>query len=97
MSASTSPTSWYFDSLSLSKLIIETVAPNFTTVPDNFDTSISSAWEIILSISATLPSIKLCFSRAAWYSAFSERSPLLLASAIAFIIIGLSTVLRCLS
>ena len=97
MSASTSPTNWYLDSLSLSKFIIETVAPNFTTVPDSFDTSISSAWAIMLSISATLPSIKLCFSLAAWYSAFSERSPLLLASAMALIIIGLSTVLRCLS
>ena len=45
------------------------------------------------SISAIRPSIKLCFSLAAWYSAFSERSPFDLASAIAFIISGLSTVL----
>ena len=41
------------------------------------------------------PSMKLCFSRAAWYSAFSERSPCARASAIAFVIAWRSTRFRC--
>src|SRR5262245_56871593 len=41
--------------------------------------------------SARRPSMKLCFSRAAWYSAFSERSPCARASAMAFVMAWRST------
>src|ERR1700704_507850 len=48
----------------------------------------------LLSISLILPSMKLCRSLAASYSAFSERSPCVRASAIAVIALGRSTVFR---
>jgi len=53
--------------------------------------SITSALVTLYSSSSILPSIKDCCSFAAWYSAFSDRSPCSLASAIAFIIFGLSS------
>ena len=37
--------------------------------------SMTSAAPTLVSSSAIRPSMKLCFSRAAWYSAFSLRSP----------------------
>ena len=43
------------------------------------------------SSSAILPSVKDCLSFAAWYSAFSFKSPCSLATAIALIIEGLSS------
>ena len=52
--------------------------------------SITSALAILYSNSFILPSIKDCSSLAAWYSAFSERSPCALASAIVLITFGLS-------
>ena len=52
---------------------------------------------IIASSSRIRPSMKLCFSRAAWYSAFSLRSPCSRASAIAAITAGRSTLLSFLS
>ena len=54
-------------------------------------TSITSTRLIVLSRSAILPSIKLCCSLAYWYSAFSDKSPWLLASAIAAMIFGRSS------
>ena len=71
-----------------------TVAENLT-LPESFFGSITSAKLIIPSSSLILPSINDCFSRAAWYSAFSERSPCSLASDIALIIFGRSLDLRC--
>ena len=50
----------------------------------------TSALLILFSRSAILPSIKLCFSFAAWYSAFSDKSPCSLASDMALITLGLS-------
>jgi hypothetical protein len=50
--------------------------------------SITSAAPTLPSSSLIRPSVKLCFSRAAWYSAFSERSPWARASAIALMMAG---------
>src|SRR5438552_3050100 len=51
----------------------------------------TSAPPTFVSSSAIRPSTKLCRSRAAWYSAFSERSPWARASAIALVIAWRST------
>src|SRR5438552_3341593 len=51
----------------------------------------TSAFPTFISRSAIRPSMKLCFSRAAWYSAFSERSPWARASAIALVMACRST------
>jgi hypothetical protein len=52
------------------------------------------ALESLASISAIRPSMKLCRSFAASYSAFSERSPCARASAIAWMTLGRSTLSR---
>ena len=70
------------------------VAPNLISFPLNFLTSIISALEIVDSSSKIFPSIRLCCSFAYWYSAFSDKSPWPLASAIAAIISGLSLLIR---
>ena len=67
-----------------------TVAPNFTG-PESRLGSITSERPIMASSSRIRPSMKLCRSRAAWYSAFSLKSPCSRASAIAAIIAGRST------
>ena len=54
----------------------------------------TSALAIQCSTWRIRPSTWLCFSFAAWYSAFSERSPCERASAISFTILGRSTFLR---
>src|SRR5258705_256503 len=54
----------------------------------------TSAPPTLPSSSAMRPSMNDCFSRAAWYSAFSERSPCARASAIAFVMACRSTRLR---
>src|SRR3989454_163454 len=51
----------------------------------------TSAPPTFVSSSAIRPSTKLCRSRAAWYSAFSERSPWARASAIALVMAWRST------
>ena len=91
ISDSYSPTIWYSCFSPLSSSSISTVAPNLILSPSTDLTSITSALLIALSKSIILPSIKLCCSLAYWYSAFSDRSPWLLASAIASIIFGLSS------
>ena len=70
-----------------------TVAPKTTRSPFSFETSITSARAIQSSTCRMRPSRCDCFSLAAWYSAFSERSPCERASAISFTILGRSTVL----
>ena len=54
----------------------------------------TSALAIQCSTWRMRPSTWLCFSLAAWYSAFSERSPCERASAISFTIFGRSTFFR---
>src|SRR5499433_1606593 len=54
----------------------------------------TSAFPTFASSSAMRPSMKPCFSRAAWYSAFSERSPCARASAMALVMAWRSTRLR---
>src|SRR2546422_10376896 len=54
----------------------------------------TSAPPTFVSSSAIRPSTKLCRSRAAWYSAFSARSPCARASAIALVMAWRSTRLR---
>ncbi len=56
--------------------------------------SITCAFDSFASISLIRPSQKPCCSRAAWYSAFSFRSPCSRASAIAAIISGRRTDFR---
>jgi hypothetical protein len=72
-----------------------TVAPNFTTLPESLLKSITSAREMMFSISAIRPSIKPWRSRAEVYSAFSDRSPCSRAAAIALMIAGRSTLFSC--
>ena len=67
-----------------------TVAPNLIG-PESFFGSITSASEITPSSSLIRPSMKLCFSRAEWYSAFSDRSPNSRARAISAELAGIST------
>jgi hypothetical protein len=69
-----------------------TVEPNVTRSPE-VGGSITSAAPTLASSSVIRPSMNPCFSRAAWYSAFSLRSPCARASAIAFTIAGRSTYL----
>ena len=73
-----------------------TLAPNFTVSPDSLVISMMSARLILSSSSATRASIQPCCSLAAWYSAFSERSPCERASSIALMMRGRSTDFRCL-
>src|SRR5262245_6012446 len=54
----------------------------------------TSAPPTLPSSSAMRPSMNDCFSRAAWYSAFSERSPWARASAIALVMTCRSTRFR---
>src|SRR5476649_449802 len=88
---------WYFTFSSVSSSARRTMAPNFTTLPENFEKSITSARETMLSISMMRPSMKPCFSRADVYSAFSDRSPCSRAVAIALMIAGRSMLFRCFS
>src|SRR6185312_1220336 len=92
-SASSSPTIWKVCSSSVSSSSSVTVAPNLMTLPESFETSITSARAILSSSSITRPSMKPWRSRAAWYSAFSAMSPCSRASAIARMIAGRSVVL----
>src|SRR4051812_2549171 len=57
----------------------------------------TSACASIASISRERPSMKPCFSFAAWNSAFSRRSPWARASSMSCTFFGRSTSLRCLS
>ena len=73
----------------MSKFSKKTVEPKITLSSlFNFVTSITLALAIMSLISAILPSLRDCSSFAAWYSAFSFRSPCDLASAIAATISG---------
>ena len=71
------------------------VVPKVTVFPSIIDGSITSALLMTSSNSPTRPSTKLCLSLAAWYSAFSDKSPCSLASDIALMICGRSTVFNC--
>src|SRR5258708_925167 len=81
-SASGSPTICQTAFLSVSSSIKVTVAPNLTVSPDSFETSMTSARASLSSSSAMRPSLSDCSSFAAWYSAFSDRSPCVRASVI---------------
>src|ERR1700730_8036324 len=72
------------------------VEPN-TTRPVAFKrvTSMTSEFDKRFSMSLMRPSMKLCCSRAAWYSAFSLRSPWARASAIALMTFGRASLLSC--
>src|SRR5277367_223434 len=58
-------------------------------------TSMISEFDKRFSMSLMRPSMKLCCSRAAWYSAFSLRSPCARASAIALMTFGRASLLSC--
>ena len=89
-SASSFPTILYFTLSSVSKFWSSIVEPNITFPSlSNLETSITLALAIISSTSWILPSLCDCCSLAAWYSAFSFRSPWDLASAIEATISGL--------
>src|SRR5882672_6109911 len=96
-SASVSPAMVYCtfwpDSLSSSL----TVAPNITRSPESFETSMISARANRSSSIWIRPSMCDCFSLAAWYSAFSRRSPCSRAVAISCTFFGRSTLFRGLS
>src|SRR5712671_3472925 len=96
-SASGSPTSCHTCFFSVSSSTKVTVAPNLMVSPDSFDTSITSARASLSSSSAMRPSLCDCDSLAAWYSAFSDRSPCVRASVICWMMRGRSTCWRCLS
>src|SRR6185312_15344350 len=82
--------------LALSASSSSTTAPN-TTLPPAFNVaeSMICAVESAASIWPMRPSMKPCCSRAAWYSAFSLRSPCARASAIAAMTRGRSTDFSC--
>ena len=61
---------------------VVTVAPNVMVSPDSLETSMISARASLSSSSAMRPSLSDWDSFAAWYSAFSERSPWVRASVI---------------
>src|ERR1700722_14692856 len=60
-------------------------------------TSMISEFDKRFSMSLMRPSMKLCCSRAAWYSAFSLKSPCARASAIALMTFGRASLLSCFS
>ena len=66
----------------------------FMLSPDSEAGSMTSAAPTTSSSSWMRPSMKLWRSRAAWYSAFSDRSPWLRASAMAAMMPGRSTLFR---
>src|ERR1022692_467444 len=68
-----------------------TVAPKTTLVPDSLVGSMTSACARIDSMSRERPSMNPCRSLAAWYSAFSFRSPCARASSISSTFLGRST------
>src|SRR5439155_383058 len=72
-SVSSEPTIWYRYSFPLSSSR-STVEPKVTRSPP-IGGSITSALPTLASSAAIRPSMKPSFSRAAWYSAFSDRSP----------------------
>ena len=74
------PSSWSSSSTSTPKITL----PVLGSLPG----SITSAVDSLPSISLMRPSMKPCCSRAAWYSAFSDRSPWPRASAIALMTFG---------
>ena len=89
-SASSFPTILYVFFLLFSKSIKSTVEPKITlSFFSNFVTSMTFALAIKSFNLIILPSIFAWSSFAAWYSAFSFKSPCALASAIAWIIFGL--------
>ena len=90
------PTILYVISLSFSKSITVTVEPKTTRPVSGISfTSMTWAFAKAISISLIFASISPCNSFAAWYSAFSFKSPWALASAIAWEIWGLSTNFKC--
>src|SRR6266404_1516827 len=96
MSASSSPTSWYTTLLPPSWSSSSMVEPNTTRpLALNLVTSMTSAFDRRFSMSLMRPSMKLCCSRAAWYSAFSLKSPWARASAIALMTFGRASLLSC--
>ena len=74
-----------------------TLVPKVTVSPDNLLRFITSALLVTSSSSVILPSMNDCLSFAAWYSAFSLRSPCSLATAIACITLGRSDFFKSLS
>src|ERR1700676_2102860 len=75
-----------------------TVAPKTTLPVDvNLVTSITSLFDRRFSMSLMRPSMKLCCSRAAWYSAFSDKSPCARASAMALMTLGRASLFNCFS
>src|SRR6202163_2297822 len=60
-------------------------------------TSMISEFDKRFSMSLMRPSMKLCCSRAAWYSACSPKSPCARASAIALMTFGRASLLSCFS
>src|SRR5271170_2856647 len=74
------------------------VEPNTTRpLALNLVTSMTSEFDRRFSMSLMRPSMKLCCSRAAWYSAFSLKSPWARASAIALMTFGRASLLSCFS
>src|SRR5271165_3204708 len=72
------------------------VEPNTTRpLALNLVTSMISEFERRFSMSLMRPSMKLCCSRAAWYSAFSLKSPWARASAIALMTFGRASLFSC--
>src|ERR1700680_1788110 len=72
------------------------VEPNTTRpLALNLVTSMVSEFDKRFSMSLMRPSTKLCCSRAAWYSAFSLKSPWARASAIALMMFGRASLLSC--
>src|SRR5262245_10841657 len=96
-SASGSPTSYQTCFFSVSSSTKVTVAPNVMVSPESFDTSMTSARASLSSSSAMRVSLCDCVSLAAWYSAFSDKSPCVRASVICWMMRGRSTCWRCLS
>ena len=92
VSASSSPTILYCADWSESEFITVTVVPKIT-LSEGSIWRISIIWELLnlVSMSLILASANPCCSLAAWYSAFSFKSPNSLAVAIASIILGLSS------
>src|SRR4029079_5344909 len=91
MSASWSPTTLSVTSSPLSTSVSFTVAPSTTLLPDSLAGSMMSACARIDSMSRLRPSMNPWRSFAAWYSAFSLRSPWARASSMSRTFFGRST------
>src|SRR6185369_4443605 len=79
---------------SVSRFVSNTNAPKRTRSPENFEGSITSARESLSSMSLIRASFRPCCSLAAWYSAFSFRSPCSRATPMAREIFGRSSLRR---